>query len=309
MRKCLLLLTSALFLGGVAASPADAALPTCEGPVKQKVLYSGQGVLESVVVGGGGTIYVSGQVDSETAGLWAYSKNGPAQDTITTAGPGPGGLAWDRKRLLWGSGNTIANGQTGDSDPKSKLLSVRVKTGKYTTVSDRLGMANGVARAADGTIYATNDFGFKVDRVRNGNTRNGWTSVESGNGIVVGKNQKYVYIAQTFVTPSRIAKVSVEDPDKVWTFFSNPDGTNVILDGMARDARNNLYVAVLARGEIWKITPDKRACVLASGLLSPSSVAISFARKGYKAGNLYAVGFGGEIVQVSGATEATVPTS
>lgn len=306
MRRSLVFLTLLLsILLGVTA-PAAAGLPKCTGNYSQKVIYEGQGLLESIVVGGGGSLYVSGQVDVETSGLYGYSK-GASRRTVATAGPGPGGLAWDRKRLLWGNGNAVANGQAGDTDPKSKLLSVRVGSGEYTTVSDRLGMANGVARARNGAIYATNDFGLKVDRIRNGNTKNGWASVESGNGIVVGKNQRYVYIAQTFVTPSRIAKVSVDDPRKTWTFFSNPDGTDVVLDGMSRDGNNNLYVAALSAGEVWKITPDKRACVIASGITGPSSTAISFARKGYRAGNLYVVGFGGQVVQVTGATRAGVP--
>lgn len=309
MRHLLALATFLAVASLVAAAPAAAGLPKCTGKVTQKVIYSGQGVLESVTVGGGGSLYVSGFTQPGVASLWSYVKGGPAQDTVTTAGPGPGGLAWNGKRLLWGYGNTQANGQGGDLDPKSGLYSVNVRTGQRKVVSSRLGMANGVARAADGTIFSTNDFGLKVDSIRNGETTNGWASVQSGNGLVVGRNQKYLYVNQTFVTPSRIARVSIENPAKVWTFFSNPAGTNVIFDGLARDSANNLYVAALSAGEVWKVTPDKRACVLASGLVAPSSTAISFARKGYRAGNLYVVGFGGEIVQVSGATAARVPAS
>lgn len=307
MRKFLVLFGLLLSTCAFSAAPALASLPPCTGPVSQSVIYSGQGVLESVIVGGGGKLFVSGGTETGDAQLLGYTRGNPTPSVISTAGPGPGGLAWNRKNLLWGYGNTLVNGKAGDTDPKAGLFSLNPRTGARSVVSDRLGMANGIARAADGTIYATNDLGFKVDAIRKGVTINGWSSLESGNGLVVGKNQKYMYVNQTFVKPSSIAKVSIDDPTKVWTFFTAPEESSLLLDGMARDSQNNLYVAVLGLGEIWKVTPQKQACVLATGLLTPSAVAISSAKKGFKAGNLYAVGFGGEIVQVSGATKAMVP--
>lgn len=307
MRKFLVLFSLLLSICGISAAPALASLPVCTGPVSQSVIYSGQGILESVTVGGGGKLFVSGGNETGDAQLLAYTSGNPTPSVISTAGQGPGGLAWNRKNLLWGYGNTLANGKSGDTDPKAGLFSLNLSTGARTVVSDRLGMANGIARAADGTIYATNDLGFKLDAISKGVTTNGWASLDSGNGLVVGKNQKYLYVNQTFVKPSRIAKISIEDPTKVWTFFTAPEESGLIFDGMARDSENNLYVAVLGLGEIWKVTPQRQACVLATGLMTPSAVAISSAKKGFKAGNLYAVGFGGEIVQVAGATAAKVP--
>ncbi|HTU16023.1 MAG TPA: SMP-30/gluconolactonase/LRE family protein [Solirubrobacterales bacterium] len=291
------------------ASAASASPPACTGPLSQTTLYSDQGLLESVIVGNGGKLFYSG-IPAGTTISRLYRADGPgATPTTVLDGPaGPGGLAWSGRRLLWGYGNTQANGTIGDVTPMAGLYSVNPTNGNKTVVSDHLGMANGIARAADGTIYASNDFGSKLDRIsRKGVTKNGWATVEKGNGMTVGKNGRYLYVNQTFVTPSAIAKIDTKDPSRVFTFYRSPEPNNVIFDGLARDNSNNLYTAVLAKGEVWKITPDKQACVVASGLKNPSSVAISNAKTGYKAGNLYTVGFGGEVTEVRGAVKATVP--
>ncbi|MGK2956478.1 MAG: SMP-30/gluconolactonase/LRE family protein [Solirubrobacterales bacterium] len=311
MRRTLttsLALISSLF--AIFAASAAAEVPQCTGTYSQKTLFTGQNRLESVIVGGGGTLYTSG-TDGDEAGqsiLNAYTPNVSSPELIASGPSGPGGLAWNGKKLLWGYGNTAQGGVTGDANPVAGLNSVSVGTGKKTLVSDHLGMANGIARAKDGTIFASNDLGEKMDRISpKGVTTNGWTSLGSANGLSVGKNGKYLYAAQTFETPSTIAKIDVDDPSKIYTFFKSPEPTNVIFDGLTRDSDNNLYVAVLGLGQVWKISPRKEVCVLASGMSQTSSVAISSAKKGFKAGNLYVVDFTGTITQVKGATSAGFP--
>lgn len=303
------LLISSLFAFFAATATATAEVPQCTGTYSQKTIFSDQGRLESVIVGGGGVLYASGTGGDEAASLiYEYTKGVAEPKTIITAGAGPGGLAWNGRKLLWGYGNTLANGVAGDLDPTAGLYSVKLSTGKKSVISDHLGMANGIARAKDGTIYASNDLGKKLDRIsKSGETTNGWTSLDSANGLTVGKNGKYLYAAQTFVTPSTIAKIDVDDPSKTFTFYKSPEPGNVIFDGLTRDADNNLYAAVFARGEVWKISPDKEACVLATGLSQTSGVAISKAKRGFRAGNLYVVGFDGKITQVVGATGAGFP--
>jgi len=291
------------------AAPAAAEVPLCVGSYSQQTLFGGQGSMESVIVGGGGSLYVSGAGPEGTgSGLYSYTRNGAEKKLIATGPDGPGGLSWSGRDLLWGYGNLLANAITGDADPKAGLYRVRLKTGKKTLLADHLGMANGIARGKDGSIYASNAGGMKLDRITaDGTTENGWATLNSANGLAIGKNGRYLYANQMLNVPSAIAKIDTEDPSKVYTYFSNPDGTNVLFDGLARDDKNNLYAAVFGLGQVWKITPQKEACVVASGLSQTSAVAISFAKKGYRWGNLYAVGFDGNIIQVKNAVAARVP--
>lgn len=301
------LLTAFAWLG---AGSAMADPPQCVGAGPQRVLFPDQGSMESVIVGGGGAIYVSGlNLDGTGSAIYSYTHNGSKKDRIVSNGDGPGGLAWHGRSLLWGYGNSLANATTGDLDPKAGLYRVNIRKGKKTLVSDRLGMANGIAAAKDGTIYASNVGGLKLDRITPGGvTENGWANIPSANGLTLGKNGRYLFANQMFTTPSTIAKIDTKDPSKVYTYFTSPEPANVLFDGLARDNQNNLYAAVFGRGQVWKITPDRGVCVLASGLSQTTAVAISFAKKGYRAGNLYAVGFDGNIVQVKKATEAMPPS-
>ncbi|MGK2932125.1 MAG: SMP-30/gluconolactonase/LRE family protein [Solirubrobacterales bacterium] len=310
MRRTLVSLTvlfSVLF--AVFASAATAEVPKCTGTYSQKTLYSGQGTVENLIVGGGGTLYTSGTPTGTTGGsLSAYTPGKTAAVVTSTDKAGPGGLAWSRKKLLWGYGDSAANGTTGDINPTAGLFSVNIAKKSKSVLSDHLGMANGIARGKDGYVYASNNLGKKLDRISpGGETTNGWTSLDSANGLSVGKNGKYLYANQMFVTPSTIAKIDTTDPSKIFTFYKSPEPLNVLFDGLTRDSDNNLYAAVFGLGEVWKINADKEACVVATGLSQTTSVAISSAKKGFKAGNLYAAGFDGKIVEVKNATSAAAP--
>ncbi len=298
------LIASAFALSGVAAA---AEVPPCTGSFSQKTIYSGQGSIEALIVGGGGTLFASGG-DATQSTLRAYTKGKADPETVATGNPGGGGLAWNGKRLLWGYGDLLANGLTGDLDPTAGLYSVNVAAKKKSLVSDTLGMANGVARGKDGYIYASNNLGLKLDRITpDGDTENGWASLNSANGLTVGRNGRYLYANQMFETPSTIAKIDTRDPTKVFTYFTSPEAGNVLLDGLAHDSGNNLYTAAYGKGEVWKITPDRQACVIATGLSQTTAVAMSSAGKGFRAGSLYAAGFDGNIVEVTGAAKAAVP--
>ena len=290
------------------AIPASAEeVSDCVGSYTQKTIYSDQGSIENLTVGGGGVLYTSGG-DENQGLLKAFTRGRAEPRVVVTGNPGGGGVAWDGKRLLWGYGDLFANGSTGDVNPTAGLYSVNLAKGTKRLVSDRLGMANGIARGKDGYVYASNNLGLKLDRVApDGTTVNGWASLGSANGLTVGKNGRYLYANQMFESPSKIARIDTRNPARVSTYFTSPEDGNVLFDGLTHDGRNNLYAAVFGKGEVWKLSPSRQVCVIASGLSQTTSVAISAARKGFRAGNLYASGFDGKIVQVSGATRAGFP--
>lgn len=309
MRKALVPLTFLLLALGLGAAPVAIALPACEGPVFQKTLYGGQGVLESAAIGGGGKLFVSGtDGSSENALLRRYGAPGRKPQRIAAAGPGPGGLAWAGKRLLWGNGNTQANGLIGDETPSASLYSVNPATRGKRRIADSLGMANGIARTKRGEIFASNAAGTKLDRISaSGETTNGWASVSSANGLAISPNGKYLFANQTLSSPSTIARIEIAHPENVTSWFTAD--TFGGLDGLTRDEDGNLYAAAWLAGQVWKITRDRQACVLATDIPQVSNLVFGVGKKRFSRGQLYAVNFAGDIVQIKGARRATVPAS
>jgi len=303
-----LIMAAGLMAGAGAAS---AEVPPCSGPVSKSTLYSDLGRLESVIVGDSGRLYVSlTPTGATTSRLISIRRPGGSPQTVVDGPGGPGGLAWQKKRLLWGYGNSAANGVTGDEDPVSGLYRVNLSKRKRLLVSDRLGMANGIVRARTGSIFASNDFGMKLDRITpSGGTVNGWTTLDSANGMVLSENQKYLFAAQTFSDPPAIARIRISNPPKVKTWASTEDvfTGNPVFDGLTRDNKGSLYVTAFATGEVWKIDSDRRFCVLATGLAQTSAVAFGRGKQGFSSRRLYAVGFNGELTAIKGARRAVFP--
>lgn len=287
---------------------ADA--PPCRGTLSKTTVASGLGVLESIVIGGGGKAYISlsPTPDDIATGsrLIRIDRPGAPPVVLTEGDGGMGGLAWDGNRLLWGVTRDAA---TGDTNPVSKIYRVDADTGSKTLVSDTLGMANGIARSPDGTIYASNNFGTRIDRILpNGTVLNGWASVPSPNGLALSRNGRYLFAART-TFPGEIKQIDVSDPTKVTTRFS-ADGLvpgNPILDGLITPKAGTFYVAAWAEQEAWKVDSAGRACAVASGLDRPSSLALVNGRKGFADGALYVVDFGGTLTRVTGVGNATSP--
>ncbi len=300
-------LISSLF--AIFAATAAAEVPLCTGTHAQKTIYTDQGLIESVIVGNSGQFYFSSAPTPalDSSRLSKIQKPGATPTTVSEAGAGPGGLAWSKRRLLWGYGNTPANGSSGDLDPKAGLYSVNPVTGARTVISDHLGMANGIVRAKDGTIFASNDLGMKLDRIKNGSTTNGWASLSGANGMTFSRGGKYLYANQTFLSPSRISRIEIADPTNIITYAMSPDPGTAILDGLTRDRKGSLYATAWATGQIWKIDSKKRICVVATDIDRPSALAFGAGNMGFKGGNLYAAGFGGEIVKITGAIDAKFP--
>jgi sugar lactone lactonase YvrE len=206
--------------------------------------------------------------------------------------------------ILIGTGDGVQNGTAGDMNPTSGLLRVNPDTGAAQTYVTGLGMANGIALAPDGTIYATNDFGFDIDRVRGGKVDHPWARVYSTNGVVVSPDNRYVYVSQTFA-PAAIQRISVADPNQV-TPYAVAQGTDMPAgpDDMTMDERGNLYVAANGAGQVWKVDTTGAICILAAGLQFPSAVNFGV---GSNARSLYVVAFDGRISELANARPTPAP--
>ena len=287
-----LAVTAVAAAAGTQLGSTAAAAPDCRAPIAPKVLASTGDVLEYGIFDATGRFFYSDQTAGELMRLDHFGATPVKLAAISS--PGAMVFAPDGSIII-GQGDSVGNGAQGDVRPQSGLLRVDPDTGAVTTYATGLGMANGVALAPDGTVYATNDIGSEVDRVKGGKVDHGWASVYSSNGAIVSPDNRYLYLTQTFA-PAAIKRVTIADPAQVTTYATAP-ATDIAagLDDMTTDARGNLYVAANGAGQVWKVAPNGTTCVLARGLLTPSDVNFGV---GTNARNLYVVGFDGHITEL-----------
>ena len=301
-----------LLLGvGVAlALPAQAlAAPACPAPLPTpNYLVRGEALLESVIVDHRGRLFFT-----NSTGVLRLDARGAKPKPLVDVEE-PGGLAFDTDGgLLVGTGNSVPNGTRGDATGPSGLLKVDPDTGAVKPYATGLSMGNGLVRGPDGSFYASNDFGSNIDRIRGGETERGWAKVDSGNGLVIDSTGRYLYAAQTF-RPAAIARVDLADPANVTTYVAADEAdTSAGLDGLAIDAADNIYAAANGAGQIWKVPRGEdgaaeRPCIVLDDLPpfpdGPSAVAVGVGSGPFGAGNLYAVTFDGNVIELPGAVVA-----
>lgn len=282
----------------LAAEPAAAtALPRCAGDLAApRILAQTHDLLEFGLFDDRGRFLYSDQGRGAVMRIDRFGR--PAK--VLTPMKAPGAMVRQPDgSVLVGFGDTSSFGVLGDLLPQAQLWRIDPGSGSHVVVATGLGMANGIARAADGTVYATNDLGFGLDRIRNGRVDHSWASLFSANGVVVSPDERYLYVSQTF-TPPTIARISLADPRAITTYAAPRDPADLAagLDDIAIDDAGNLYAAANAGGAIWRISPDRAACTLATGLSMPSAVTI-----GPNGRDLYFVTFGGQI----GVLDGVVP--
>ncbi len=289
----------------VLGTPAARAVPFRDPQPEVRVLRTGLGVLESAIVDPRGRLFFTSQTWDGLVGAVLRLDHPDAELEVLADGiPSPGGLAFDdRGTLIVGFGDSPWGGLVGNIAGLAGLLLVDPETGSRETRVTGLAMANGIARAADGSIFASNDFGTHIDCVDpNGNVHRRWARVPSANGLAIDPSGRYLYAAQTFAAAA-IKRVEIDRPRNVTTYAQPPMlGRAAALDGLAVDSAGCLYVAANGAGQIWRVDPDRTITALARGLKNPSNVAIGSGPDGFCDGNLYAVTFHGDIVELTGTT-------
>ena len=284
--------------------PTALGVPLYNAPPRLRVLRTGLGVLESAIIDPRGRLFFTSVYWDGLLGA-VLRMDHPDAEPVELAGGivSPGGLAFDdRGMLIAGFGNSAPGGLIGNLVGLAGLLLVDPDSGERQTWITGLGMANGVARAADSTMFASNDFGTHIDRIGpDGNVQRRWARVPSADGLAVDPGGRYLYAAQTFAAAA-IKRVEIANPANVTT-HARPGLLALAagLDGLAIDPTGRLYVAANSAGQIWRVEPDGTITALARGLKCPSAVAIGHGPDGFLEGNLYAVTFHGDIVELAGA--------
>jgi sugar lactone lactonase YvrE len=286
-------LTSLLLAAGAAA------LSDCTPQPKVKVLYSGDGVLESVAVDRKGAVYFT---DSTAGDLLKLRDGGRPPRVLASGIDGPGGIVFGRPgKVLVGFGDSIAQASDGILSPDAGLYSVDRRTGSRTTFVEGLQMANGIARG-DGAIFASSDVGTGIDRVAGGKVELEWATLTSPNGLVADAAGRSLFAAQTFTSPPTVMRIPFDDPGALQPYFSStaPEDAAAGLDGLTRGDGNTLYVAANGAGQVWRIDGPHSACVLVHRVPFPDGPSnVAFGRgHGIPRSSLLVTTFGGELLQV-----------
>jgi sugar lactone lactonase YvrE len=282
---------------GLATAGAATALPACPEQPKVKVLYSGDGFLESVAVDRKGHVFFT---DSTNGRLLKLRDDGRPPRVLAGGIDGPGGLAFAGGKLLLGFGNSLAQGGDGILTPEAGLYKVDPRTGKRKTYVEGLQMANGVTRGG-GAIFASTDLATGIDRVAGRKVELEWATLKSPNGLVTDAAGKSLFAAQTFTTPS-IMRIPLDDPGAMSQYFvdDEPADAASALDGITRGDGNTLYVAANGAGDVWRVDGPGDACVLVDGAPFPEGPSnLAFGRgHGIPRSSLLVTTFGGDLLEV-----------
>jgi sugar lactone lactonase YvrE len=282
----------------LAAAPGAAALAPCAEQPRVKVLYAGDGLLESVAADRRGRVFFT---DSTNGRLLRLRDGGRPPRVLADDIDGPGGIAFAGGRVLVGFGNSLAQAGDGILSPEAGLYSVDPRTGERRTFAEGLQMANGVTRGDRGAIFASTDFGTGIDRIRDGKVQLEWATLTSPNGLIADRAGDSLFAAQTFTTPS-VMRIPFDDPEAMRPWYVNDDPADAAagLDGLARGDGNTLYAAANGAGEVWRIDGPDSACALVERVPFPEGPSdLAFGRgNGVPRSSLLVTTFGGELLQV-----------
>ena len=160
--------------------------------------------------------------------------------------------------------------------------------------TQQIGLPNGIAFAADGTMYVTDSIAGAVWRVPPDGTATQWVQAAllegdesigfgipiGANGIALDEASGTVYVA--VMEQGALVAIPIEDDGSagepaVHTTFTDAQSP-VLVDGIALDAANNLYVAQPAANTVVRVTPAgdiETVATQADGLDGPASVAVA----------------------------------
>ena len=278
---------------------AALAVPDCETLPEAKVIASDQGRLESIIADAFGRLYFTDLTDNR---LLRIEGPGAEPKVLTEDIARPGGLAWDPD----GSLITGVNGGAQSGIPGSGgagILKIDPETGAKQDFVAGLDQANGMARGPDGTYYTSNNIGGEIVRVTPDGMFSEFVQSESPNGLAVDSTGEYLFAAETF-RPAKVLRFSLADPSQVDVWFEATGGDMPAgPDGLTRDAADRVFVAANSAGEVWRIDRQGEACAIARGMGLVSNVAFGGGGAGFPERNLYAVNFGGDVIELADATD------
>ena len=282
-----------------------AASPACS-PWAMRTVVSGLSVLEDLLPDGGGGMLLS---SSSHNSIERVSPDG----TVTTVLAGvnaPGAQQLRGHVVYFATGDATASGAMGTADGTVDTLDL--VTGRHATYATGLVMPNGMAFDGAGNAYVTRDVDApagahtgitRIPATDPAHPQLDWAALEDTNGIAVDPGGRHLYADQTFTPDSSVFRIDLANPGTITKVASlqGAGGSPVPqgLDDMTIDGDGILYVAANSGGQIIRLDPrSAEACVIASGLMTPSS--LKFGRgAGWPQDHLFVVGFDGSLRELT----------
>ncbi|AJW43039.1 hypothetical protein NY08_5041 [Rhodococcus sp. B7740] len=305
MRSVVTAIAAAMVVAGsvVVGSGTAVADPSCAGAGGPSAVVARipGAALEGLTVDASGRAYVT---DIVSGRVYRIDAPGQAAYPIATVPSGGGGaLAWMPDGTLLVGYGADPRVFVGDIVKAAGIVRLDVNTLIVTPFATGLSAANGLAVAADGTVYATNDFGSLIGRIGpDGSVDPAWASFPSANGAVLDAADRYLYVSRTFVNPgvSRIPIADPSGPESVLDLtgldsFAAPDG--LTLDDAGRPV-----VPLNAGGSVVRIDAPGATCVIGTGTRLTSVVAYGRSDQGFSNGRLFGAGFDGVVREIPGST-------
>jgi sugar lactone lactonase YvrE len=292
---------AALFCAFTMSAQATAKVPSCPDTSPARTLVRGPGQLESAAFDAAGRLVFT---DIRRRQLLGLDAPGAPPRTIAAGISEPGGLALTPDGdMLVGAGS----GASGFLAPRfglARLLRVDLATGAREVAARGLSMANGVVRAADGTVYASDDLAGSLDRISpGGRVQRGWFRGANTNGLALSGDGRTLYANVTFGA-TRVLAIDVQTATA--RTYARPPAAMAwaALDDLDTDAEGRLYGAAYLAGEVWRIDTDGTICALARGLRLPAGITVGAAGAGFSPRSVYVTTHTGSLIEVPGAIPA-----
>jgi hypothetical protein len=286
-----------------------------------RTITSGLGVLENLTFDGSGSMLISA---TQSRAIERMTPDGRVT-TLASNVNGPGGLRLVGQTLYFNTGDTAQAGLLGTSDGTVDRLDLR--TGARVTWAEGLFMPNGLAMLPDDdavvsrvrSVAGTPTGITRVPATDPTHPQYSWARLDDTNGLVLDPTGSWLYTDQTFTTDSAVYRILVRDPRVIVRVAHLAEaglpqslagagvGSPKGLDDMGFGADGVLYVAANLAGQVIGVdTSTGAACVIASGLMNPSSVRAG-SGPGWPTDHLYVTSWDGTIRELIPPSTHTAP--
>ncbi len=289
--------------GATVSTTVTAPFPLCSANEPAPVLVDSVkgAAFEGLAVDARGRLYAT---DLSTGNVYRFDHPGAPATVLTTVptGNGAGALAFAPNGGLLIGYASVPTQLLGDLLRSGHIEEMNLTTGVVTQVASGLSAADGLAVAADGTIYATNDFGNLVGRVSpTGQVDPAWANLPSANGAVLSSDGRYLYESRTFVNPG-VSRIPTADPAHPQSLIDLTGSAAFdALDGLTLDSRDRPVIPTDISGEILRVDGPGQICHLSNAPTVSSVVIYGHGSSGFSAGRLFRAGFDGQIYEIPAA--------
>lgn len=292
---------AAVALGGIViipwGSPVANAADRCPATQQPRLIAQTNALIEAAAVDERGRLYLG---DLSSRNLFRIDIPGAAPQRVATigSGTGVGGVAIGPDGKVYIGGSTATDLLTGDTSRTGTISIFDPQTGQIESETGGFSATSGLAVAADGTAYATNDLGTLVGtRSADGAVNPEWAEIPSANGGVISADNEWLYVSRSFIDPG-VSRISLDNPNVIENVWTAPAQYSISApDGLELDEQGRVVVPMNATGEIVRVDGEQ-VCTLASGLLTSTQVVYGKGDHGFSAGNLYRVGFDGRVMEI-----------